>query len=66
MKIHDLKHSSRARFLTRLLAVLLGLNSFQLLQLAMAAETTAGSNIGLKLIAEGLNAPTALVSYENH
>src|SRR5688572_21597795 len=62
MNTPDLKHSSRARLLTSLLAVLLGLNLFQLVQQAMAAETNAGSNIGLKLIAEELNAPTVLVS----
>ena len=62
MNTHDLKHSSRARLLTSPLAVLLGLNLFQLVQQAMAAETNAGSNIGLKLIAEELNAPTVLVS----
>ena len=59
MNTHDLKHSSCPRLLTSLLAALLGFNSFQP---ALASETNAGSNIGLKLIAEGLNAPTALVS----
>lgn len=62
MNTPDLKHGLRARFLTKFLAILLGLNPFQLIQLAMAGETNAVSNIGLKLIAEGLNAPTALVS----
>src|SRR6059036_3724219 len=42
-----------------LLAVLLALSSSQL---SLAAETNAGSNIGLKLLAEGLNAPAVLVS----
>jgi glucose/arabinose dehydrogenase len=42
-----------------LLTALLAFGSSQLL---MAAETNAGSNIGLKLIAEGLNAPAVLVS----
>lgn len=61
MNTHDLKHSSRAQRLTSLLvALLVGLNSFQL---ALAAKTNVGSNIGLKLIAEGLNAPTVLVSH---
>lgn len=41
------------------MAVLLGLNS---LSLATAAETSAGPNISLKLIAEGLSAPNVLVS----
>jgi glucose/arabinose dehydrogenase len=62
MNTHDLKQSSPARWLTRWLGVLLALNSFQALQTTIAAEANAGSNIGLKLIAEGLNAPTALVS----
>jgi hypothetical protein len=62
MNTHNLKHSSRARLLTSLLATLLGLNFFQLVHLAMAAATNAGSNISLKLIAEGLNAPTVLAS----
>src|SRR3954464_672352 len=60
MNTHDLKHGSGVRWLTvGLLAVLLSLSSFQL---PSAAETNAASNIGLKLIAEGLNAPTVLVS----
>ena len=42
-----------------LLTALLALRSSHLL---MAAETNAGSNIGLKLIAEGLNAPSVLLS----
>ena len=60
MNTHDSKHRLRVRLLTvGLLAALHSLSSFQL---AMAAETNAASNIGLKLIAEGLNAPTVLVS----
>ena len=59
MNTHDLKHSSCPRLLPSLLAALLGFNSFQP---AVASETNAGSNIGLKLIAEGLNAPTTHVS----
>lgn len=48
------------RLLTiRLLAALLALSSSQLLN---AAETNAGSNIGLKLMAEGFGAPIGLVS----
>ena len=60
MNTHDSNHSPRVRLLTvALLAALLALASSQL---AIAAETHAGSNIGLKLIAEGLNAPIVLVS----
>src|SRR5688572_19296472 len=60
MNTHDLKHGSRVRWLTLgLLAGLIALSSFQL---PIAAETNAGSNIGLKLIAEGFNAPTVLIS----
>ena len=40
-------------------AALLALSSFQV---SIAGETNAGSNISLKLIAEGLNAPIVLVS----
>jgi glucose/arabinose dehydrogenase len=41
------------------LLALFALSSFHR---STAAETNSGSNIGLKLIAEGLNAPTVLVS----
>jgi glucose/arabinose dehydrogenase len=42
-----------------LLAALLAPSSSQV---SIAAEANAGSNIGLKLMAEGLNAPTVLIS----
>src|ERR1044071_1643322 len=42
-----------------LLAAVLALSSSQL---SVAAVTNGGSNIGLKLLAEGLNAPAVLVS----
>ena len=41
------------------LAAVLALSSSQL---SVAAETNGGSNIGLKLLAEGLNAPAVLNS----
>jgi len=56
MSTHDSTHSSRVCLLT---VGLLALSSFQP---AIAAETSSSSNIGLKLIAEGLNAPMVLVS----
>jgi glucose/arabinose dehydrogenase len=60
MKTPHSNHSSRVRLLAvGLLTALLALSSSQL---SNAAETNAASNIGLKLIAEGLNAPTVLVS----
>lgn len=62
MNTHALKHNSRTQLLIGLLAALVALDPFQLVQLSMAVETNTGSNIGLKLIAEGLNAPTTLVS----
>jgi len=61
MNSHDLKHGSRARFPASLFA-LLGLHLFPLPPLALAAQTNSASNIGLKLIAEGFNAPTVLLS----
>src|ERR1051325_8651034 len=60
MNTHDLNHSSRVRLRTvGLLTALLALSSSRL---SIAAETNTASNIGLKLIAEGLNAPLVLVS----
>src|SRR5689334_20565204 len=57
MKTHDLNPNSRALLPTvGLLAALLALMP------STAAETNSGSNIGLKLITEGLNAPIVLVS----
>src|SRR6188474_256199 len=47
------------RLLTVSLLSTLALSS---IQVSVAGETNAGSNIGLKLIAEGLNAPIVLVS----
>jgi hypothetical protein len=58
MKAHDSKHHSHLSWLTvGLLAAFLALSLP-----ATAAETNSGSNIGLKLIAEGLGAPMALVA----
>jgi hypothetical protein len=58
MKTHDSKYHSHSRWLTVGL-----LPAFLALSLrATAAETNSGSNIGLKLIAEGLGAPMALVA----
>ena len=55
----NIQHFRAGILAAGLLAALLALSSFQL---AIAAETNAGSNIGLKLVAEGFNAPTVLVS----
>ena len=58
MKTHDMKQNSRIHSLTvGLLAALLGLASSQL---SIAADADAGSNIGLKLMAEGFGAPIGL------
>ena len=58
MKTHDMNQNSRIRPLTvGLLAALLGLASSQP---SIAAEADAGSNIGLKLMAEGFGAPIGL------
>jgi len=55
--------SSRSNLFPPILAgVLLALFALSSFQRSSAAETNSGSNIGLKLIAEGLNAPTVLVS----
>jgi len=59
MTTHDMNHNSRIRPLTvGLLAALLRLASSQP---SIAAEADAGSNIRLKLMAEGLGAPIGLV-----
>ena len=58
MKTHDMNQNFRIRSLTvGLLAALLGLASSQP---SIAAEADAGSNIGLKLMAEGFGAPIGL------
>jgi glucose/arabinose dehydrogenase len=59
---HEISHSSRAlsRNVTASLAALL--MAFAALHPAPAAETNNVSNIGLKLLADGLGAPIALVS----
>ena len=59
MKTHDMNQNSRIRLLkVGLLAALLGLSSSQP---SIGADADAGSNIGLKLMAEGLGAPIGLV-----